>query len=143
MKKLWRVFAVALVCASCSSQAAPDQAGKASRGLAAPGAKRHDHPRRLGHRARPRQDRRRRRVRHDLRAGRRRLQPRRDELLNSLGRLAEAEGETEIYRDLRMKLFIDPDELKAQYAAEPGVAEDADERLGRRPELLPLHASRK
>ena len=29
--------------------------------------------------------------------------------LNSMGRLAEAEGEAEIYRDLRMKLFIDPD----------------------------------
>ena len=25
-----------------------------------------------------------------------------------MGRLAEAEGEAEIYRDLRMKLFIDP-----------------------------------
>ena len=42
--------------------------------------------------------------------------------LNSMGRLAEAEGEGEIYRDLRMKLFIDPDEMKAQYAAEPRVA---------------------
>ena len=29
--------------------------------------------------------------------------------LNSMGRLAEAEGESAIYRDLRMKLFIDPD----------------------------------
>ena len=29
--------------------------------------------------------------------------------LNSMGRLAEAEGETEVFRDLRMKLFIDPD----------------------------------
>ena len=36
-----------------------------------------------------------------------------------MGRLAEAEGEREIYRDLRMKLFIDPDSLKAQYAASP------------------------
>jgi acyl-homoserine-lactone acylase len=35
--------------------------------------------------------------------------------LNSLGRLAEAEGEAEVYRDLRMKLFIDPDDMKAQY----------------------------
>src|SRR5690348_17317090 len=39
--------------------------------------------------------------------------------INSMGRLAEAEGEAEIYRDLRMKLFIDPDTLKAQYAASP------------------------
>ena len=39
--------------------------------------------------------------------------------INSMGRLAEAEGEAEIYRDLRMKLFIDPDRLKAQYAKSP------------------------
>ncbi len=36
--------------------------------------------------------------------------------INAQGRLAEAEGEKEIYRDLRMKLFISPDDLKAQYA---------------------------
>ncbi|HUR22107.1 MAG TPA: penicillin acylase family protein, partial [Vicinamibacterales bacterium] len=36
--------------------------------------------------------------------------------INSQGRLAEAEGEKEIYRDLRMKLFIDPVDLKGQYA---------------------------
>ena len=28
--------------------------------------------------------------------------------INAMGRLAEADGEKEIYRDLRMKLFIDP-----------------------------------
>ncbi|MBX3146434.1 MAG: acylase [Gemmatimonadales bacterium] len=39
--------------------------------------------------------------------------------LNAMGRLAEAEGEGEIYRDLRMKLFIDPDSLRAKYAASP------------------------
>ena len=39
--------------------------------------------------------------------------------LNSIGRLAEAEGESEIYRDLRMKLFIDPADMKAQYAKSP------------------------
>ena len=40
--------------------------------------------------------------------------------INSQGRLAEAEGEKEIYRDLRMKLFIEPADLQAQYAkAEP------------------------
>ena len=36
-----------------------------------------------------------------------------------MGRLAEAEGEAEVYRDLRMKLFIDPDSMKAQYAQSP------------------------
>jgi acyl-homoserine-lactone acylase len=39
--------------------------------------------------------------------------------INSQGRLAEAEGEKEIFRDLRMKLFIDPDDMKAQYAKAP------------------------
>jgi len=39
--------------------------------------------------------------------------------LNSMGRLAEAEGEAEIYRDLRMKLFIDLEEMEAQYEASP------------------------
>src|SRR5882672_9552263 len=39
--------------------------------------------------------------------------------LNSMGRLAEAEGESGIYRDLRMKIFIDPDDMKAQYQKAP------------------------
>ena len=39
--------------------------------------------------------------------------------INAMGRLAEAEGEKEIWRDLRMKLFIDPDSMKAKYAASP------------------------
>jgi acyl-homoserine-lactone acylase len=39
--------------------------------------------------------------------------------INAMGRLAEVEGEAEIWRDLRMKLFIQPEELKAQYAASP------------------------
>src|SRR3974390_2887623 len=39
--------------------------------------------------------------------------------LNAMGRLAEAEGEAEIYRDLRMKLFIDPADMKAKYAESP------------------------
>src|SRR5687768_2750842 len=39
--------------------------------------------------------------------------------LNSMGRLAEAEGEGAIYRDLRMKLFIDPDSMQAMYATSP------------------------
>ncbi len=39
--------------------------------------------------------------------------------INALGRLAEAEGKAELFRDLRMRLFIDPEELKAQYEASP------------------------
>ena len=39
--------------------------------------------------------------------------------LNAMGRLAEAEGESAIYQDLRMKLFVRPEELKTHYAASP------------------------
>ena len=39
--------------------------------------------------------------------------------INSMGRLAEAEGAGQIYRDLRMKLFIDPVEIRAMYEASP------------------------
>src|SRR5947209_1341020 len=37
--------------------------------------------------------------------------------INAMGRLSEAAGESRIYQDLRMKLFINPMELKTQYAA--------------------------
>ena len=39
--------------------------------------------------------------------------------INAQGRLAEAEGEKAIWQDLRMKLFIQPEALKADYAASP------------------------
>ena len=39
--------------------------------------------------------------------------------INAMGRLAEVEGEDEIYRDLRMKLFIDPEDMKRKYAESP------------------------
>ncbi|MBP6004766.1 MAG: penicillin acylase family protein [Pyrinomonadaceae bacterium] len=39
--------------------------------------------------------------------------------LNSLGRLAEAEGEKAIWSDLRQRLFIDAGELKVQYLSSP------------------------
>jgi acyl-homoserine-lactone acylase len=39
--------------------------------------------------------------------------------LNAMGLLAEAEGESKIYQDLRMKLFIEPATLKKQYAQSP------------------------
>lgn len=39
--------------------------------------------------------------------------------LLSQGRLAEAEGEKEIWRDLRMKLFVDPADFRARYEASP------------------------
>ncbi|MBX7170512.1 MAG: acylase [Pyrinomonadaceae bacterium] len=39
--------------------------------------------------------------------------------LNSMGRLAEAEGESAIYKDLRMKIFIQPDDLKKKFTESP------------------------
>lgn len=39
--------------------------------------------------------------------------------INAMGRLAEVEGEGEIWRDLRMKLFIDTLEMKRLYAESP------------------------
>jgi acyl-homoserine-lactone acylase len=40
--------------------------------------------------------------------------------VTALGRSAEIEGEAFIWKDLRMKLFIDPDSLKVFYARSPG-----------------------
>ena len=40
--------------------------------------------------------------------------------INSQGRLAEAEGASAIWQDLRMKLFIDPVKMKADYESSPG-----------------------
>ncbi|HEU4997115.1 MAG TPA: penicillin acylase family protein [Gemmatimonadaceae bacterium] len=39
--------------------------------------------------------------------------------VTSMGRQAEFQGESAIFRDLRMKLFIDPDSMKVRYAASP------------------------
>ena len=39
--------------------------------------------------------------------------------LNAMGRLAEAEGESKVIQDLRMKLFITPEALRKEYAASP------------------------
>lgn len=40
-------------------------------------------------------------------------------LLTALGRTAEAQGEKALWQDLRQRLYIDPDALKADYAASP------------------------
>lgn len=39
--------------------------------------------------------------------------------LAALGRLAEAEGEARLWQDLRRRLFLDPEELRAAYAKSP------------------------
>jgi acyl-homoserine-lactone acylase len=70
--------------------------------------------------------------------------------INALGRLAEVEGEKEIWRDLRMKLYIDPVELKAKYAASPawlkklmnGWADGLNWYLASHPQVKPKLLSR-
>ena len=39
--------------------------------------------------------------------------------INSIGRLAETQGESAVWQDLRMKLFIDPDSMKTKYNSSP------------------------
>ncbi len=65
--------------------------------------------------------------------------------INALGRLAEVEGEAELWRDLRMKLFIQPSDLKARYARSPawlqrlmqGFADGLNFYLHTHPEVKP------
>ena len=39
--------------------------------------------------------------------------------INGSGRLAEVEGESKVWLDLRQKLFTDPTDMKAKFAASP------------------------
>lgn len=39
--------------------------------------------------------------------------------INAMGRLAEVEGETEVWRDLRMKMYITPQAIQAKYQQSP------------------------
>lgn len=65
--------------------------------------------------------------------------------INAMGRLAEVEGEREIWRDLRMKLFIDTLDMKKQYAASPawlkalmnGFADGLNHYLHTHPQVKP------
>ena len=66
--------------------------------------------------------------------------------INAMGRLAETEGESKIYLDLRMKLFIDPVELKKHYTESPAwlktlmnsFADGLNYYLYKHPEVKPL-----
>src|SRR6185312_9627109 len=66
--------------------------------------------------------------------------------LQSMGRVAEAEGESKVYQDLRMKLFIDPEVLKKQYGESPAwlkklmdsFADGANYYLATHPQVKPL-----
>ena len=65
--------------------------------------------------------------------------------LNAMGRLAETEGEGKIYQDLRIKMFIDPEVLKKDYAASPewlrklmdAFADGANFYLAKHPQVKP------
>jgi acyl-homoserine-lactone acylase len=65
--------------------------------------------------------------------------------LNAMGRLAETEGEGKVYQDLRMKMFIDPEDLKKEYAVSPewlrklmdAFADGLNFYLARHPEVKP------
>jgi acyl-homoserine lactone acylase PvdQ len=65
--------------------------------------------------------------------------------VKALGRRAEADGESAMFEDLRMKLFVDPDTLRAQYRASPAwlrrlmdaFADGLNFYLHRHPEVRP------
>src|SRR5579884_2144060 len=65
--------------------------------------------------------------------------------INAMGRLAEAEGESKIYQDLRMKIFIDPETMKHDYASSPAwlknlmnaFADGLNYYLAKHPEVKP------
>ncbi|HWC15454.1 MAG TPA: penicillin acylase family protein, partial [Terriglobales bacterium] len=65
--------------------------------------------------------------------------------INAMGRLAEAEGESKIYQDLRMKMFIDPATTQHLYAGCPewlkelmnGFADGLNYYLYKHPEVKP------
>jgi acyl-homoserine-lactone acylase len=70
--------------------------------------------------------------------------------LTSLGRTAEAEGEKAIWSDLRARLYMDPDDLRARYAASPAWlkrlmdawADGLNYYLARHPEVRPRAITR-
>ncbi|RLM48653.1 acylase, partial [Halobellus sp. Atlit-31R] len=65
--------------------------------------------------------------------------------INAMGRLAEVEGEREVWRDLRMKMYITPSDMQAKYAASPawlkqlmiGFADGLNYYLHTHPEVKP------
>src|SRR5260221_5853431 len=65
--------------------------------------------------------------------------------INAMGRLAETEGESKIYQDLRMKIFIDPNAMQKQYDSSPewlkklmnAFADGLNYYLSKHPEVKP------
>ena len=114
MKKLLALAAVAVLTVACKpsepakAAASPDVAAWQQRAQSVT-ITRDD----WGIAAHPRQDRRRRRLRDDLRAGRGRLQPRRDQLhQRAWAGSPKPRARRRSISDLRMKLFIDPEDAE-------------------------------
>jgi acyl-homoserine-lactone acylase len=63
--------------------------------------------------------------------------------LIALGRLAESEGESAIYSDLRQRLFFGPEQFAGAIPAHPAMAEILIGGLGRWLEFLPRNTSRR
>src|SRR6266478_9185236 len=65
--------------------------------------------------------------------------------INAMGRLSETEGESKIYQDLRMKIFIDPNAMQKQYDSSPewlkklmnAFADGLNYYLSKHPEVKP------
>ena len=89
-----------------------------------------------------RKNRRRRRLRHDVRAGRGRLQSRRDELPQRDGAPGGGGGRIQDLSGPADEAVHRPGGVEEPIRGKSGVAEDADECLRRRAELLPCQASR-
>ena len=65
--------------------------------------------------------------------------------INAMGRMAEVEGEGQVFTDLRMKLYIDPEEVKEEYEKSPewlkklmdAFADGINYYLYKHPEVVP------
>jgi carboxymethylenebutenolidase len=105
--------------------------------------KRHHHPRRLGHPARLRKDGCRRGLRPDVRPGRRRLQPRGNQLPQRHGTPGRGRGRIGNLPRPAHEALHRPGRARGAVRKEPAVAQAPDERVGRRPQLLPLQEPRR
>ncbi len=132
MNKL--ALVLSLICAAGVSAQAPSRTGHRVLGKA--GESRHDRPRRLGHSAvYGKTD-------ADVVSGLMNAQAEDDfnrvetNYINSMGRLAEAEGEGRSVPGSADEIVHQPRFHEGQVRGEPGVAQDPDDRLRRRLKLL-------
>ncbi len=101
------------------------------------GERGHHRAGRLGHRAHPRKDRRRCRVRDDLRPGGGRLQPDRDQLSQFDGPAGGGGGGGRHLAGPEDEALHRSRQDEGEVRGQPRVVKEIDERLGRRAQLLP------